>query len=890
MIPFIENSRIFERTMRIQRATKVNELLARLIFLLLPTLLVGYFILWNANQYYSILHQQYIHQTIYLGIGMVGAALFYSFRFRFLPTFLALVLLFYGVYRGIDASAIGEFDAFFVSVQFMVFAVLTLLGWLIGWGFIRLRFFSIFLSALFLIACILLIARQTALLEASNDEQMLLNWLAMFGPVVLYAVYIIFTAELIRNYRDKSQKFWWYLTRRLVLFIALSALIFGGVVYFMRTDIKEKLAANGGGGKSGNSLLKKNKDGTFDLQDRARLRGNLSRSNDLLFAAYINNFFPDSEVPNPLYLTAFYYSRFDTFTETFEQDTLLPANDLFNPDLTKIPLYFTKQDSTVLDYALKENFRETVEIEVYKKSLSPSTFVAPSTSFFVQPIAIEKDYRQEFRSAYRAKSYVSELNSAYFVYNAPDPIVRKFQEQRFQVLRQVKDYRNVDTTLMRYYTFMPQDEKFNRIRRLTDSITQDASTPIDKIIAVRDYFLSKDENGEPLFQYSDNPGIPDIPNASKLFYFLFENRKGYCAYYAGATLFMLRSLGIPSRITVGFLTEERGSTIPGWYWFYADQAHAWVQVYFPGFGWLDFDTTVGNDDARQSPQPDGTPPMQPPKAYLAVNGVITAIDSAKQSAQLKAVHVLFHDQEYPATQQPVNINMDLSVAVIVADSMDIALKDVRIGDSATAISFAETYRNKKPIAGESAERLMQRLPNPSLIDELHLKVLHKENNIQQPELEQQAQQFNWKVFGFTIVWAIFALTLLFLLLPRIIYAQYQFRRALSGSKQKKAYWTYRITLFWLHMMGYPRSDRTPLQHAEYTDQNFGTTFAQFMIPYLKMKYAKQPLNTTEEKILLNFLPGFLQTVRSHIPVGKRFTAWLHIIRAISFFQIQEEEI
>src|SRR5690606_17612760 len=117
---------------------------------------------------------------------------------------------------------------FFVSVQFMVFAVLTLLGWLIGWGFIRLRLFSIFLSALFLIACILLIARQTALLEASNDEQMLLNWLAMFGPVVLYAVYIIFTAELIRNYRDKSQKFWWYLTRRLVLFIALSALIFGG--------------------------------------------------------------------------------------------------------------------------------------------------------------------------------------------------------------------------------------------------------------------------------------------------------------------------------------------------------------------------------------------------------------------------------------------------------------------------------------------------------------------------------------------------------------------------------------------------------------------------------------------------------------------------------------
>jgi len=875
--------------MRIQRATKIHELLARLLFLLLPTLLVGYFILWNANQYYSVLRQQHIQQTIYLGIGMAAAALFYSFRFRFLPTFLALVLVCYGVYRGIDASAAGEFDAFFISIQFMVFAVLALLGWIIGWGFMRLRFFSVFLAALFLTSCVLLIARQTALLEASNNDDLLLNWIAMFGPVVLYAVYIIFTSELIRNYRDKSQKFWWFLTRRLVLFLALSALILGGVVYFMREDIEEQLAANGGGGKSGNSMLKKNEDGSFDLEDRARLRGNLSRSNDLLFAAYINNFFPQSEVPNPLYMTAFYYSRFDTFTETFEKDSLIPANDLFNPDLTKVPLYFTKQDSSVLGYAMKEKFRKTVEIEVYKKTLSPSTFVAPSTSFFVQPIAIEKDYRQEFRSAYRAKSYVSELNSAYFVYNAPDPIVRRFQEQRFEVLRQVKDYQNVDTALMRYYTFMPGDEKFSRIRRLTDSITKNATTPIDKIIAVRDYFLSKDENGEALFHYSDNPGIPDIPNASKLLYFLFENRKGYCAYYAGATLFMLRSLGIPSRITVGFLTEERGATIPGWYWFYADQAHAWVQVYFPGYGWLDFDTTVGNDDARQSPQPDGTPPMQPPKAYLAVNGVITEIDTARHRAQMKAGNILFHDQEYQTSQQPVSMDMDMSVAVIVADSMDVALKDVRAGDSATAISFAEAYRNQKPLAGESAAQLMKRLPAPALIDELHLKVYHKENLNQQTETEHPPQPFNWKRFGLTVLFALLGLTLLFFLLPRIIFAHYTLRNKLADTTEKKAYWIYRSTLFWLHIMGYPRLEHTPLQHATFIDQKFGTAFAAFMIPYLKMKYAQQTLNAREEKILLSFLPAFLKTMRNQIPTGKRFTSWLHVLRAITFFSIPTEE-
>ncbi len=873
--------------MRIQRATKVNELLARLIFLILPTLLVCYFILWNANQYYSVLRQQHIIQTAYLALGMAGAALFYSFRFRFLPAFLTLLLVFYGIYRGIDASAVGEFDAFFVSIQFMVFAVLVLLGWITGWGFIRLRFFPVFLSALFLIACVLLVAKQTSLLEATGDDEMLLRWIAMFGPVMLYAVYIIFTSELIRNYQDKSQKFWWYVSRRLVLFLALSALLLAGVVYFMRGDIKEQLAAYGGDGKSGNSMLKKNKDGSFDLEDRARLRGNLSRSNDLLFAAYINNFFPQSEVPNPLYLTAFYYSRFDTLTETFERDSLIPANDLFYPDLTRVPLYFTKQDSSVLQYAMKEKLRKTVEIEVYKKSLSPSTFVAPSTSFFVQPIAIEKDYRHEFKSAYRAKSYVSELNSAYFVYNAPDPLIRRFQEQRFEVLRQVKDYEGVDASLIDYYTFMPKDVKFSKIKMLADSITGYQRTPIDKMIAIRDYFLSKDENGEPLFHYSDNPGIPDIPNASKLLYFLFENRKGYCAYYAGATLFMLRSLGIPSRITVGFLTQERGSSIPGWYWFYADQAHAWVQVYFPGFGWLDFDTTVGNEDARQSPQPDGTPPMQPPKAYLAANGVITEVDTARHRAVMKAGSILFHDQEY-RVPQPVSMDMDMAVAVIVADSMDIALKDVQAGDSATAISFAEAYRNLKPVAGESVKHLMQRLPAPALIDELHLKVHHQEKPTIQTDQELQTGPFNWKALGTILLFVLAGLGIIFFLLPRIIFSWFRLRAALSGQSGAKAYWSYHTALFYLHQLGYFRTEQTPLQYARQIDAELGTQFAVFLIPYLKMKYARQALNRQEETIMEAFLAPFLKTVRDRMPFGRRFVRFFLPLRSIAFFRIPDE--
>ncbi len=246
----------------------------------------------------------------------------------------------------------------------------------------------------------------------------------------------------------------------------------------------------------------------------------------------------------------------------------------------------------------------------------PTNILRLPLLFRCQPIGVPPEYRDQYRSAYRAKMWVSDLNSAYFIYNpAGDPMLEEFQEQRFNKLRKVTDFRGLESRFMSYYTFMPRDTDYHKITRLAQTITANAETPIDKMLAIRNYFLSKDEFGQPLFKYSDNPGIPGIPSANKLNYFLFDNRKGYCAYYAGATLFMLRALGIPSRIAAGFLTIDRSSKNPGWYWFYEDQAHAWVQVYFPGYGWMDFDTTIPDVNTQQASQPDQTPPLDMQQVY-----------------------------------------------------------------------------------------------------------------------------------------------------------------------------------------------------------------------------------------------------------------------------------
>jgi len=868
--------------MNIQRATPINELLARIIFLLIPTALVGYFLLDYANAYYAILRNQALQQSLYFTAGMVAGMLFYAFRFRFLPAFVLLILAMYLGYEGLDRTASGEFDAFFIARAFQVFAILFCTGWLMGWGFLRVRYWSVLIAALLLCGCILVIAR----MKVDTVDALLQT----FAPAVLYAVYIIFTAEQIYSYKDKSQRFWWFLSRRLVLFGLLAALLLGGVVYLMRREIRETVASYGGGGKEGkNSMLKQDKNGNFDLKEYSRLSGSLGRNNELLFCAHIDNYFECTDIPNPLYLTAFHYTKFDTLTETFERDSVLPSNDLFEPDPAAIPLFGTRTDSSVIRNSMGERLRKTVEIQVYCRKLSPHTYLAPSTGYFVQPITVEKDFRDEFKSAFRAKSYASELNSAYFVYNAPDPQIRMFQQQRFEVLRRVTDYSSVAPRFMAYYTFMPGDQKFRAIATLADSITRNARTPVDKVIAIRDYFLSKDENGDPLFKYTDNPGIPDIPSASKLLYFLFENRQGYCAYYAGATLFMLRALGIPSRITVGFLTVDRSDKNKGWYWYYADQAHAWVQVYFPGYGWLDFDTTVGNSEAQESPQPDQTPPMQPPKAWLAAEGIIESVDTGKKMLVMSVRRMVFHDREYEV-KPPAGVTMDVHIAAIRQDSLEIPLSSVQQGDEATAVSYAEAIRKMKEVAGEQGLTLSRRLPDPAPVDEVYIRRTDLTRQEHKAAAKQEEQTISVKQMAQTAALIVLGVIVLAFCLPWLVFRYYLLRHRYARPSADKAYWAYRVATFFLHQSGMFRGRLTPMRYAAtVADPALGTAFTAFMNIYLKQKYAGQPLTTQEQQSVATFLKPFLAAARKQIRRWQRLKGFLNPVRALQYFVQAEEE-
>ena len=73
-------------------------------------------------------------------------------------------------------------------------------------------------------------------------------------------------------------------------------------------------------------------------------------------------------------------------------------------------------------------------------------------------------------------------------------------------------------------------------------------------------------------------------------YFLFDEQQGYCDYYASAMVVMLRSVGVPARYVRGYIHT---SSDDGVYQLLESDGHAWPEVYFPGYGWVEFEPTGG---------------------------------------------------------------------------------------------------------------------------------------------------------------------------------------------------------------------------------------------------------------------------------------------------------
>ena len=136
-----------------------------------------------------------------------------------------------------------------------------------------------------------------------------------------------------------------------------------------------------------------------------------------------------------------------------------------------------------------------------------------------------------------------------------------------------------------------------QVGELARQITADVATPYDQAVAIEQFLRG--------FTYNDQIAAPP-PGVNAVNYFLFDLQEGYCDYYASSFAMMARSLGIPARVAAGYSQGD-----------YMEEAdlyrvrefhgHSWPEVFFPGYGWIEFEPTAAELEIVRERRRDLTP-------------------------------------------------------------------------------------------------------------------------------------------------------------------------------------------------------------------------------------------------------------------------------------------
>lgn len=143
------------------------------------------------------------------------------------------------------------------------------------------------------------------------------------------------------------------------------------------------------------------------------------------------------------------------------------------------------------------------------------------------------------------------------------------------------------------------DTVTERTRQLARELTAAYDNPFDQAQAIERYLRAE-------IKYNEKIAAPP-PGVEKVDYILFDLREAYCDYYASAMIVMLRSLGIPARLAAGFAQGTYDAELDAFRVLNRD-AHSWVEVYFPRYGWVEFEPTTAQPTIIRptTPENDGT--------------------------------------------------------------------------------------------------------------------------------------------------------------------------------------------------------------------------------------------------------------------------------------------
>jgi transglutaminase-like putative cysteine protease len=262
------------------------------------------------------------------------------------------------------------------------------------------------------------------------------------------------------------------------------------------------------------------------------------------------------------------------------------------------------------------NQRQTItQIVTVRQQASSLIYAAPQPTFFDVPVRVELDCVNDLLQTACVNDN-QEVDMS--ISRTLDPI-RQGESYRVESSISTASADMLRGAGQEYPAWVSQrylqggDQVTPRLRQLTLEIIANAgaATAYDKAKALERWLRQN-------ITYNEN--IPTPPaNQDPVDWVVFDWREGYCNYYASAMILMLRSEGIPARMAAGFSQGEYDPSLNRFI-VREREAHTWVEVYFPGYGWINFEPTANEesldrdgDSAPEQNMPTFTPvPTQTP--------------------------------------------------------------------------------------------------------------------------------------------------------------------------------------------------------------------------------------------------------------------------------------
>ena len=322
-----------------------------------------------------------------------------------------------------------------------------------------------------------------------------------------------------------------------LIFIGLTAVL---LALLIRTFNKGSVGNNGG--------LLEQKLFEFDFSQFLQLQDEVKMNTNLVMVVHVDQEY-DSHLFRRMYLSG--WSPQKGFYEKSA------------PGEPEQPLRITQQPAELPHQSFL--CRERVSQEIFTVNLDPDSLVALDYPLSVTPYTVWDTV--SFKGAYKVESEI--------LHGVPLDLITAEPPSG-------NPAEGLSAEALRFYTSVDSGTKA-LLFPIAESVTAPFALYYDKVYALLDYF----REGE--YRYSLRPG--QAPDGDQLRYFVTESKKGYCSYFAFAYCLMLRSLGIPARLAVGFFLQPE-SGILNYYPVRANMAHAWVEVFFPYLGWVDIDPTT----------------------------------------------------------------------------------------------------------------------------------------------------------------------------------------------------------------------------------------------------------------------------------------------------------